>query len=64
VYARNAESPGLTMAHLFASVPPFRANKALASRAAERLTTWHSEHVAGLLASGLADWIAHRPVVR
>mmetsp|Transcript_109836 Transcript_109836/g.309714 ORF Transcript_109836/g.309714 Transcript_109836/m.309714 type:complete len:458 (+) Transcript_109836:25-1398(+) len=48
---------------LFASVPPFNKDRQLAKSVQKQLRTWRRHLVEGLTASGLADWLAARPVV-
>lgn len=48
---------------LFETAEPFRTDNSLAERARERLHQWQSEYAAGLVSSGLADWLRRRPLV-
>lgn len=48
---------------LFEVAKPFRDDADLAERARARLHEWQTEYSAGLVSSGLADWLARRPLV-
>lgn len=48
---------------LFEVTEPFRGDASLAERARTRLHQWQSEYAAGLLSSGLADWLQRRPLI-
>lgn len=48
---------------MFEVAEPFVGDESLAERARTRLHQWQSEYAAGLVSSGLADWLRRRPLV-
>jgi len=70
VYARRAEqkvllgpSPSTSHADLFDVAPLFQADPALADGVRSRLLEWQQHLAQGLVSSGLAEWLAARPLV-